>query len=103
MKGCGVGAWKLRAEAFLTRGLESGGLKPSGLAKVKGSVPWKALLVDLLWRRKVVSQKWLAARLKMKSAAKVSQHLRRPDGKSAIKKVPEELKHFLEEADATTT
>jgi len=69
----------------------------------EGGGPWKALLVDLLWRRKVVSQKWLAARSEMKSAANVSQHLRRPDGKSAIKKVPEELKHFLEEADATTT
>jgi hypothetical protein len=29
----------------------------------------------------------------------VSQQLRRLDGKSAIKKVPEELKQFLEEAD----
>jgi hypothetical protein len=35
-------------------------------------------------RRKVVSQKWLAARLKMKSAANVSQHLRRLDGMCAI-------------------
>jgi len=36
----------------------------------------------------------------MKSAANVSQQLRRLDGKSAIKNVSEELKHFLEEADA---
>jgi hypothetical protein len=39
----------------------------------------------------------------MKSAANVSQQLRRLDGKAAIKKVPEELKHFLEKADATNS
>jgi len=38
--------------------------------------------------------------MQMKSAAKVSQPLRRLDGKCAIKNVPEELKPFLEEADA---
>lgn len=36
----------------------------------------------------------------MKSAANVSQQLIRLDLKAAIKKVPEELRHFLEEADA---
>ncbi|MBE2285430.1 MAG: hypothetical protein IAE77_18355, partial [Prosthecobacter sp.] len=48
----------------------------------------------------VVSQEWLAEKLEMKSAANVSQQLRRLDGKTAIKKVPEEMKRFLEEADA---
>ena len=33
----------------------------------------------------------------------VSQQLRRLDVKTAIKKVPKELKHFLEEADATNS
>ncbi len=36
----------------------------------------------------------------MKSAANVSQPLRRLDWKVAIKKVSEELKQFLEETDA---
>lgn len=58
------------------------------------------LLADLLWQRTVVSQEWLAERLEMKSAANVSQQMRRLDVGTAIKKVPEELKHFLEEADA---
>ena len=75
----------------------------SDLAKIKGSDPRKVLLADLLWRRTVVSQEWLAAKLEMSSAANVSQQLRRLDGKSALKKVPEELKHFLEEADATNS
>jgi hypothetical protein len=43
----------------------------------------------------VVSREWLAAN--------VSQQLRRLHGKSALKKVSEELKHFLEEADATNS
>jgi hypothetical protein len=37
----------------------------------------------------------------MKSAANVSQQIRRLDRNAAIKKVPEKLKLFLEEADAT--
>lgn len=46
---------------------------------------------------------WLAEKLEMKSAANVSQQLRRHDVKAAIKKMPDELKHFLAEADATNT
>jgi REP element-mobilizing transposase RayT len=92
-----------QAQEWLTRGLKAGALKTSGLAKVKGSDPRKVLLAELLWRRTVVSQEWLAAKLEMKSAANVSQQLRRLDVKAAIKKVPDELKHFLEEADATKT
>jgi putative transposase len=92
-----------QAEAWLVRGLKAGGLKPGSLAQVKGSDPRKVLLADLLWRRTVVSQEWLAEKLAMKSAANVSQQLRRLDGKAAIKKVPEELKHFLEKADATNS
>jgi putative transposase len=60
-------------------------------------------LADLLWKPTVVSQKWLVAKLEMKSAANVSQQLRRLDVKAAIKKVPDELKPFLEEADATNS
>lgn len=48
----------------------------------------------------MVPQECLAEKLEMKSATNVGQRLRRLDGRSAIKKVPEDLKHFLEEADA---
>ncbi len=85
-----------QALAWLARGLKAGGLKPGSLSKVKGSDPRKVLLADLLWRRTVVSQEWLAAKLEMSSGANVGQQLRRLDGKSAIKKVPEEMKQFLE-------
>jgi hypothetical protein len=60
-------------------------------------------LEDLLWKRTAVSQEWLVAKLKMKSAAKVNQQLRRLDVQAAIKKVPQDLKHFLEEANATSS
>ena len=61
----------------------------------------EVLLADLLWRRSVVSQEWLSEKLAMKSGANVSQQLRRLDRKSALKKVPEELKRFLEETGTT--
>jgi hypothetical protein len=50
-----------------------------------------------------VSQQWLAETLAMKSEANVSQHLSRLDGKAAIQKVPEELKRFLEHAEAANS
>ena len=90
-----------QAREWLVRGLKAGGMKSSALSKVKGSDSRKVLLADLLWRRTVVSQEWLAEKLEMKSAANVSQQLRRLDVKEALKKVPEELKTFLAEADAT--
>jgi hypothetical protein len=92
-----------QAEAWLARGLKAGGLTTAGLAKVKGSDLRKVLLADLLWRRTVVSQEWLAEKLAMKSAANVSQQLRRLDRKLAMREAPEELKHFLEEADAANS
>jgi len=84
----------------LVQGLKAAGLKKGELGAVKGSDARKVLLADLLWRRTVVSQEWLAEKLVMKSAANVSQQMRRLDERAAVKKVPEELKHFLEEADA---
>jgi hypothetical protein len=44
-----------------------------------------------------------AQKLAMKSAANGSQQLRRLDAKAAIKKVSEELKPFLEEANPTNS
>ncbi|MBV6501898.1 MAG: hypothetical protein CJBNEKGG_04439 [Prosthecobacter sp.] len=92
-----------QALEWLARGLRAGGIKTGDHCKLKGSDPRKVLQAELLWRRTVVSQKWLAEKLEMKSAANVSQQLRRLDGKSAIKKVPEELKQLLEEADVTSS
>ena len=94
-----MNTWQSRIISKVTTDPISPGLKASALSKVKGSDARKVLLADLLWRRTVVSQDWLAEKLEIKSAANVSQQLRRLDRKSAIKNVPDELKHFLEEAD----
>ena len=74
-------------------------MKRSELARVKGSDARKVLLADLLWRRTVVSQEWLAEKLVMKSAANVSQQIRRLERKKALAAVPHELKLFLDETD----
>ena len=57
------------------------------------------MLAALLWRRTVVSQEWLAEKRRMKSAANVSQQMKRMERKRALDKVPEALRHFLEETD----
>lgn len=90
-----------QAAALLARGLKAAGIRTGELPSLKGSDVRKVLLADLLWRRTVVSQEWLAERLEMRSAANVSQQIRRLDRKKALKRVSAELKHFLEEADAS--
>jgi len=83
------------AERWLREGLKAAGLSAAELQGLKGSDARKLLLADALWRRTVVSQEWLAEKLAMKSAANVSQQLRRLDRKKAMKRVPEELRRFL--------
>ena len=53
----------------------------------------------LLWERTVVSQEWLAEKLRMKSAVNVSQQMMRLDRKRALDKVPEVMRHFLEKSN----
>jgi len=89
-----------QAEAWLKEGLRAAGLKAGELAKLKGSDARKLMLADLLWRRTVVSQEWLAEKLAMKSAANVSQQLRRLDRKQARTRLSERMRSFLEEAES---
>lgn len=84
------------AEAWLKAGLRAAGIKPGELERLKGSDPRKLMLADHLWRQTVVSQEWLAQKLGMKSAANVSQQLRRLDRKRALAELPEPLKKHLE-------
>ena len=51
-------------------------------------------------RRTVVSQEWLAEKLAMKSAANVSQQLRRLDRKQARTRLSERMRSFLQEAES---
>jgi len=65
---------------------------------LKGSDPRKLALAELLWKRTTVSQEWIAEKLAMRSAANVSQQLRRIDRKKQAAQLPVALKRFLDEA-----
>lgn len=52
------------------------------------------------WSQSTPPKRADQTRARRKSAANMSQQLRHLDVKAAIKIVPEELKHFLEEIDA---
>jgi hypothetical protein len=48
-----------------------------GLLRCSGADPRKVAIARAIWEQTVVPQKWLAERLGMRSAANVSQQLRR--------------------------
>ncbi len=87
-----------RAEQWLREGLAGAGLKEKELRATSGSDPRKIALARLLWRRTTVSQVWLAERLAMRSAANVSQQLRRVGTKRIRGNVPKALASFVERA-----
>jgi REP element-mobilizing transposase RayT len=82
-----------QAQRWLHAGLEVAGLGEEDMGKLKGSDPRKVFLAELLWRRTTVSQVWLAEKLAMRSAANVSQLLRRKRGQGGA--VPAGLKAFV--------
>jgi putative transposase len=88
-----------QAETWLKQGLKVAGLKTAELGRLKGSDARKLLLADLLWRRTTVSQEWLAGKLAMKSAANVSQQLRRLDYKKVRKQIPAAFRDFLDQME----
>jgi hypothetical protein len=81
-----------RAQSLRRDGLWAAGLTESDLAGLPGSDARKVALAGLLWRGTTVTRAWIAERLRMRSAANVSQQLRR--GASA-KKLPQPLRRFL--------
>ncbi len=87
-----------RAEQWPREGLAAAGLNEKELAATPGSDPRKIALARLLWRRTTVSQVWLAERLAMRSAANVSQQLRRVGTKRIRGNVPKALASFVERA-----
>ena len=89
-----------QAEQWLREGLEAAGLVPGDLAALKGTDPRKAVLADHLWRHTTVSQTWLAEKLHLRSAANVSQVLRRtaPAALKNKRSLPAALREFLKTA-----
>jgi len=92
-----------QAKRWLAAGLKAAGLMAKDLSALKGSDLRKLALAELLWKRTTVSQEWIAEKLSMRSAANVSQQLRRFDRAKANAKLPMELQSLLKEAwDAQT-
>ena len=65
------------AEDLLKEGLSTHRLSAAKLAALPGADPRKIAIAAHLWARTTASQSWIANRLRMKSAANVSQILRR--------------------------
>ena len=65
------------AELLVKAGLKRAGLAEAALGAMPGSDPRKVRIAQEVWRQTSVSQQWIAQRLKMRSAANVSQQLRR--------------------------
>jgi len=84
-----------QAEEWLKEGIQAAGLAARDLPQLKGSDPRKLALAELLWKRTTVSQEWIARKLAMRSAANVSQQLRRLDRKHVLSKVPPAMRRFL--------
>jgi REP element-mobilizing transposase RayT len=72
-----------RAEQLLLEGLQAAGLELAQLRRLSGADVRKVAIARAIWQQTVVSQKWLAQRLGMSSAANVSQQLRRHGGMNA--------------------
>ena len=83
------------AERLLAGGLAAAGLTSSGLETLPGSDARKVAIAGLLRRRCMVSNGWLAERLKMRSAANVSQQLRRAKDANQARNLPAPLRRFL--------
>ena len=85
---------RLQAERWVKEGLVAAGLAESELKSLSGSDPRKVALAALVWKRTTVSQQWIADRLRMCSAANVSQQIRRM-GKLGERSLPSGLRDFL--------
>jgi len=83
------------AERLLNQGLRAAGLEGSRLDLLPGSDVRKVALADLLLARTVARQSWIADRLAMRSAANVSQQVRRYRMKKKPK-LPPEMKNYLQ-------
>ena len=84
-----------QAERWLAEGLQAAGLVAKDLAGLKGSDPRKLALAELLWKGTTVSQDWIAEKLSMRSAANVSQQLRRLDRERTLGNLPPGMRSFL--------
>jgi hypothetical protein len=83
--------------AAVLEGIKAAGLVTKDLEGLPGSDPRKVALGKLVREKTVASCGWLAAKLKMRSAANVSQTLRRTEWKSPMKRLPRTLAEYINE------
>jgi REP element-mobilizing transposase RayT len=81
------------AEELLRAGLLAAGLEERTLAALPGSDVRKVALAELIVSRTVARQSWVAERLKMRSAANVSQQVRRH--RKTQPKLPAKLQSYI--------
>jgi hypothetical protein len=82
------------AERIVEEGLAAAGLEKKEMGLLPGSDPRKVALATLLIDRTIVRQEWIADRLKMSSAANVSQQVRR--NRTRRLKLSSQLKAYLQ-------
>ena len=82
------------AERLLSEGLAAAGLEEDALNHLPGSDVRKMALASLLLERTVTRQSWIAERLAMRSAANVSQQVRRYRIENP--KLPAKLKAYVQ-------
>jgi hypothetical protein len=85
-----------QAERWLAEGLKAAGLRGADLRGLRGSDPRKVALAVLMWRHTTVSQGWIAERLHMRSAANVSQLLRREGKAGHAKNLPKDFSKWMQ-------
>ncbi len=88
------------AERLLRDGLAAAGLAIDDLEGLYGSDPRKLALARLLWKQTTVTQGWIANNLFMRSAANVSQQLRRSEEGTLHELIPRRLRTFIEHQQA---
>jgi len=85
-----------RAEHLLVEGLRAAGLDRGELPRLSGSDARKVAIARAIWEQTVVSQQWIAQQLYMRSAANVSQQLRRHGANARQSDVPLPLRKWIQ-------
>ncbi|MCF7734345.1 MAG: hypothetical protein K9N23_21870 [Akkermansiaceae bacterium] len=87
-----------QAKQWLAEGLKAADLIARDLPGLKGSDPRKLAMAERLWKQTTVSQEWIAEKLSMRSAANVSQQLRRFKRAKTLANLSPEMLVFLKTA-----
>jgi hypothetical protein len=85
-----------RAEQLLQEGLRAARLDRRELSGLSGSDARKVAIARAIWEQTMVSQQWVAQRLYMRSAANVSQQLRRCGANAKQSHLPLPLRKWIQ-------